>query len=107
MSPFPGSQKRGAEGGGALRLSDLVMSGVTALLPEREVGRGRRGASASDIYDNRPADHINGSSTDRKQGNIIVPLIQSLCILHCLPRLLQNAPGKHPIMSGLSATESN
>lgn len=66
MSPFPGSQKRGAEGGGALRLSDLVMSGVTALLPEREVGRGRRGASASDIYDNRPGDHINRSSTDRK-----------------------------------------
>lgn len=42
MSPFPGSQKRGAEGGGALRLSDLVMSGVTALLPEREVGRGEK-----------------------------------------------------------------
>lgn len=42
MSPFPGSQERGAEGGGALRLSDLVMSGVTALLPEREVGRGEK-----------------------------------------------------------------
>lgn len=107
MPQFPGSQKRGAEGGGALRLSDLVMSGVTALLPEREVGRGRRGASASDIYDNRPADHINRSSTGRKSGNIIVPLIQSLCIFVLFASPSANAPGKHPIMSGLSATESN
>lgn len=41
MSPYPGSQKREAEGRGALRLSDLVMSGVTALLPEWAVERGR------------------------------------------------------------------
>lgn len=48
MAPYPGSQKREAEGGGPLRLSDLVMSGVTASLPGWEVERGRgRGASAA------------------------------------------------------------
>lgn len=41
MSPYLGSQKREGEGRGALRLSDLVMSGVTASLAGWEVERGR------------------------------------------------------------------
>lgn len=39
MSPYPGSQKREAEGRRALRLSDVVTRGMTALSPGWEVER--------------------------------------------------------------------